>query len=98
MRWRVRRLWEATSVSRSTIEASRTMSGVPSCEPPSTFTSAVLSRASSRLKARWAARTTGPTLSEWLRVGRPTSTSTWPTAISSESSSSERIEVTATAA
>ena len=57
------------------------MSGVPSVEPPSTFTSAVRSRASSRLKATWAARTTGPTLSEWLRVGSPTRTSTWPTAI-----------------
>ena len=35
------------------------MSGVPSVDPPSTLRSTVRSRASSRLKATWAARTTG---------------------------------------
>ena len=98
MRWWVRRLCEARRVSPSTMEASLTMSGVLSVDPPSTLRSTVRSRASSRLKATWAARTTGPTLSEWLRVGSPTRTSTWPTAMSWDSSSSERIVLTASAA
>jgi hypothetical protein len=84
-------------MSASLAVASRIRSGVPSVEPPSELIITVRSRGKSREKHTLMARTMSATVAALLSVGRPTSTSTWPTAINCRSSVSESAVVDSTA-
>src|SRR5262249_28220834 len=76
-------------MSVSVSEAERTRSCVPSVEPPSELRMTVRSREKSRANDTWTARTTSTIVAALFNVGRTTRTSTWPTAISCDSSASE---------